>query len=297
MNKDIRKFITLLSALILTNTLFGQIWYKLDLLEDGETYQVSLISEKDWGLPNNITSTGQITIKTPTLEFDIVDFESVQPKFTWKYNSRYNAPEESSDFDYFSFGLEQASRDFDYEAGEEVPIIRFKNAKGCSDFIGLIDNATDPLIYSTTKKVNIGNQLTVVGARGNAYKGNKGAQLIKCNKQIIQKDQFLKDFTLYPNPAFNEVNVNLNWTASSQGVQFFIRNNEGKVVINQAEDLVEGRNEILFDIAQLPGGIYYIELSNANKESISLDRFVKVYSASLDLIKGQREENPRAKNK
>lgn len=297
MQNDILKIIFLLSALFYFNALTGQVWYKLDLMEDQETYQISLVSDVSWSLPNNITSTGQVTIKAPTLEFDVEEFESIHPQLTWEYNSRFNAPLESSDFDYFSFGLASSSRDFDYEAGEEVPIIRFKNSKGCSDFVGLLDNDVDPYAFSKTKKVNVGNQLTVVGARGNAYLGNKGIKLVKCKKQIKTKDLFVKDLVLFPNPAFNILNINLDWTTDNQIGQFFIRDNSGKVIVNKQQQLQKGFNEINFDIAPLAGGIYHIELTNAAKEIIPLDRFVKIYSASIDGMKNNKDKEENASSK
>ena len=281
---------------IAVTTLFGQIWYKLSLLEDGETYQISLISEVDWTLPNNITSTGQVTIKTPTLEFEIADFESVQPDLTWKYNSRMNAPTESTDFDYLSFGLETANRAFEYEAQEEIPIIRFRNGKGCGGFVSSINNKTDPVIFSETKAINVGNQLTVVGARGNAYVGNKGDQLVTCKKQIKARDQFMKNFILFPNPAFNELNLNLDWTSTAQTGHFYIRDSAGKAVVEKIQQLKKGFNEINFDIAALNGGIYHIELNNTNSENIPLDRFVKVYSASIDDLSTNKKTDNRKDN-
>ncbi len=272
----------LLLLTITVNTLFGQVWYKLELLDDEETYQISLMSEVDWTLPNNITSTGQVTIKTPTLEFEIADFESVHSDLVWKYNSRMNAPVEASDFDYFSFGLETANRAFEYEAKADIPIIRFRNGKGCAGFVSLINNAADPVISSESKEINVGNQLTVVGARGNAYVGNKGDQLVRCKKQVKARDQFMKNFVLFPNPAFNKLNLNLDWTAAAQTGHFYIRNSAGKVVAEKNHQLKKGFNEINFDIDALNGGIYHIELNNTNSENIPLDRFVKVYSASVN---------------
>ena len=84
MQKTIYNFFLFLVALSYNQMLSGQIFYQLDLLEDGETYQISIIPNEDWGFPNNLTSTGQVTIKVPTLEFEIADFESVQPQFTWE---------------------------------------------------------------------------------------------------------------------------------------------------------------------------------------------------------------------
>jgi len=289
MRDDIIQIGLILYLCFLSTLLSGQIWYQLDLLDDGETYQISLVSEEDWGIPNNITSTGQITIKAPTLEMDILDFESVHPLLQWHYNSRINAPKESTDFDYFSFGLEDASREFDYEAGVEVPIIRFKNGRGCSDFIRLIDNDSDPLIFSNTKSVNVGNQLTVVGARGNAYFGNRGEQLVKCQKQFRSLDQVMQDFKIFPNPASSNIQIHMDWTERAQQAQLYVRDNVGRVVLNKSYHLDKGINQLQLDISFLGGGIYHLELIDANQENIPLDRFVKVLSASIEEENDEKE--------
>ena len=274
----------------------GQVWYKMDLMDDGETYQISLVSEVDWSLPNNLTSTGQVTIKVPTLEFEVAEFESVHPQLEWEYNSRINFPSESLDIDYLSFGLRRAGRAFEYEAGEEVPIIRFQNAMGCSEAVSLLDNVMDPLEVTTSRRANVGNQLTVVGARGNAYVGNQGAQIVKCHKVLKTKEEVMEDFTLYPNPANNDINLKLDWTDRSQVGHFFIRDQSGRVVAHQQIELEEGFNELRFDISNLEGGMYHVELSNTKQESISLDKFLKIYSASIETLPAKEEEETEGKN-
>jgi len=290
MNTFSKMATVLILFLIFGKTLSGQVWFKLDLLEDKETYQISLVSQENWSLPNNITSTGQITIKAPTLELEITDFESVNPLLQWEYNSRFNAPDESSDFDYFSFGLEKSSRDFVYEKEEEIPIIRFKNANGCSDFVSLIDNTLDPYFYSKSKAVNIGNQLTVVGARGNAYMGIKGEKMVKCKKVIIKKEHFIDDYNIYPNPASDLIHLDLNWKESGQNGSIYIRDNSGKMVIVDKQRLEKGINKFSMNIGNLTGGIYYIEVLSEGGESIPMDRFVKINSASIDQMKKEEEE-------
>ena len=51
------------------------------------------------------------------------------------------------------------------------------------------------------------------------------------------------------------------------------------------------------DISNLEGGMYHVELSNTKQESISLDKFVKIYSASFETLPTKEEEteskNPR----
>jgi len=290
MNTFSKTGIVLILCLILGYTLNAQVWFKLDLLEDKETYQISLVSQESWSLPQNITSTGQITIKAPTLELEITDFESVNPLLQWEYNSRFNAPNESSDFDYFSFGLEASSRDFVYEKNEEVPIIQFKNANGCSDFVSLIDNDLDPYFYSKSKAVNIGNQLTIVGARGNAYMGIKGEKMVKCKKRIIKKEHFVDDYNIYPNPATDLIHLHFNWKESSQNASIYIRDNSGKTVLVDKHRLEKGNNKFDMSIGNLTGGIYYIEVLSEGGEAIPMDRFVKINSASIDQLKKEKEE-------
>lgn len=287
----------IIAFMIFVNSLNGQIWYQLEMLEDGETYQVSLISDVTWSLPNNITSTGQITIKAPTLELEIIDFQSLNPNLIWEYNSRYNAPSESNDFDYFSFGLESSNRNFEYEEGEIIPLISFKNANGCADFVSLLDNDTDPYIYSRSKEVNIGNQLTVVGARGNAYLGVKGEKMIRCKKQVIQKEKFVKDHNLYPNPAHDNLTLEFNWKNNKANNIVYIRDNSGKTVIAEKTIVEKGFNNFSFDISNLSGGIYNVEIVAESGESIPLDRFVKVYSASIDKKNSELDEKEKSDNK
>jgi len=297
MKKEFFNYLLVLAIIICTNPLSGQVWFKLDLMEDGETYQISLVSEEDWSLPRNLTSTGQVTVKVPTLAFELTAFESVHPQLIWEYNSRIDSPDESYELDYLSFGLKNAGRDFEYEAGEEIPIIRFQNARGCIDYVSLFDNELDPLRATTTRSASLGNKLTVVGAKGNAYRGNQGAKVVQCKKVIRAKKEVMKEVVVYPNPASQEVRLKLDWTDRSQIGHFFIRDNAGRVVQHQKMEIQEGFNEFQFNITGLDGGIYHLELSNAQQESISVDRFTKIYSASLETLPAEEEEvehkNPR----
>lgn len=283
--------------MVFYNSINGQIWFKLDILEDGETYQVSLISDVTWTLPNNITSTGQITLKAPTLELELTDFQSLNSNLIWEYNSRYNSPSESNDFDYFSFGLESSNRNFEYEAGEEIPLISFKNANGCADFVSLLDNDLDPYIYSKSKEVNIGNQLTVVGARGNAFLGVKGEKMVRCKKQVIQKEKFVREHHLYPNPAHDNLTLEFDWKNNKANNIVYIRDNSGKTVIAEKAIVEKGFNNFSFDISNLSGGIYNVEIVAETGESIPIDRFVKVYSASIDKINKESDEKDKSDHK
>ena len=135
-----------------------------------------------------------------------------------------------------------------------------------------------------------------MGAKGNAYAGNQGQTKVKCEKFVMQKEEVMEEFLLFPNPASNEINLKLDWTQFDQEGFILIRDNMGKVVVQQAVELRKGFNEMQFDISQLEGGIYHVELSNSYQESVKLDRFVKINSASLDPVPFQSEEETEKKN-
>ena len=151
----------------------AQVQFKLVLLEEGETYQVSMIPEKSWQHPYNITSTAQVTVKVPTNSFEVRDLTSLQVGVEWQDNSRSDAPNEAPAVDYISFGLGTLGTvDFSYEAGVEVPLFQFKNALPCQGSVSLMDNSEDPFMAPNSRRANVGNSITIFGARGEAYKGN-----------------------------------------------------------------------------------------------------------------------------
>ena len=58
----------------------------------------------------------------------------------------------------------------------------------------------------------------------------------------------------------------------------------------------KGFNNFSFDISNLSGGIYNVEIVAESGESIPLDRFVKVYSANIDKVKKEIEDNDKIDN-
>jgi len=131
----------LLTNLLILGTIYmttAQVQFKLTMLEDGETYQVSLIPERSWQHPYNITSTAQVTIKAPAGSFEVKELTSLQLDIEWQDNSRSDSPSEAPDVDYISFGLGTLGTvDFNYEAGVEMPLFQFKNALSCQGTISL----------------------------------------------------------------------------------------------------------------------------------------------------------------
>ncbi len=273
----------LLTNLFVMATIYmttAQVQFKLTMLEDGETYQVSLIPEKTWEHPYNITSTAQVTIKVPTNSFEVTDLKSLQLATEWQDNSRSDSPAEAPAVDYISFGLATLGTvAFNYEAGVEMPLFTFKNALPCQGKVGLMDNSEDPFMAPNSRSANVGNSITIFGARGEAYRGNLAAFAeIPCQADFstsIEKEEIVAEvLKVYPNPAINEVFVDMSWTQGTTKGALVIMDATGKEVKRQTITLNDGFNKVQLSVETLVFGIYSIEYQFDGK-SLAIDRFVK----------------------
>lgn len=79
-------------------------------------------------------------------------------------------------------------------------------------------------------------------------------------------------YTLYPNPASNNLTIELNNSEFSAG-DLVISNNTGEIVLTGSWD-AEGGNGINLDVTDLDPGIYFIRLQSGKR--VSVKRFVKM---------------------
>lgn len=257
-------------------TLSAQVQFKLAKLADGETFCVSLIPQKNWVSPMNITSTAQVTIKVPTNSFEVEDLVSMHANINWEYNSKSTAPMEAAEFDYLSFGLSSmGTNELEYQQGVEVPLFTFKNANNCQGSIELMSD-NDPFKSPNSRRANVGNSITVFGARGEAYVGNHSQKSIPCTAEaVLLADAQLETApVVYPNPAINEVFVDLNWLEAATEGHFIIKDMNGRTVGQKAMMIEQGFNKINLNVKELSGGIFSIEFQHQD-QTLVLERFVK----------------------
>lgn len=146
----------------------AQVWFKLELLPDEETYQVSMVSDTTWTFPYNLTSSAQVTIRAPHGEaphkFFVSDLTALQIGSEWDANVYISAPEEAASWDYISFGLVSLGTDaFVFEEGGEVPLFSFKNGgQSCVDSIELM-SLDDPFMPPNSQAINTGHSIVTFG--------------------------------------------------------------------------------------------------------------------------------------
>jgi len=126
-------------------------------------FTVSVIADQTIPVPQNTTSTAQVTLKVPTGSFEVTNFQSLTPGASFEQNSRSNAPQEAPDFDYIVFGLTTlGTRTIEYTAGVKIPLFSFENGGMCTgNQVFFMENFVDPFYPPNSENANANQQITV----------------------------------------------------------------------------------------------------------------------------------------
>lgn len=256
----------------------AQVKFHLQWLENEQVYQLSLVPEATWAAPQNITGSAQITIKAPTGSLDLFNAKCYVPDVIWEMNSRHNAPAEAPGFDYFSFGLASlGTSNIPYVAGQEVVLLSFQNANGCKGEVSLMDNASDPFMPPNSVSANIGNQITVLGAGGDAFTGFVGEGKANCTSSPLSTQVSLAEnlqFEIFPTVTAAEVSVGFAWNLPAREVWLRLYDAEGKLVWSANKVVRQGDNLLRLDASKLKAGVYSVEMKT-DEFTAPVGRFVK----------------------
>lgn len=193
MNQFSQKYLIILIPLCLfLNKISAQVEGNISILADNTTFLISIIPNKTIESPNNITNTGQITLKAPTGSFDVSAIKS----FTgiWQLNTIIQQPIEAPNFDYIVFNLVTPIPNPVYQAAIELPLFSFQNKNGCISSIQLIENFNDAFWPPNSLAANIGNQLTILEyGINNAYEKNHPLNAIVNCPSILDVDLSIEE--------------------------------------------------------------------------------------------------------
>ena len=140
--------------------------YKLDVAEDGQTYEVWM---KPSATPEpDISLTGQLTIKVPhAAKFQVTGVQSPIEGADWMEASRVDAPTEDPESDYISFSFMGAqgggAGSFQWQEGEEKLVMLFSNEGGCVNGVSIMPNDDLFNVEKNSENTNPGNQFTNLG--------------------------------------------------------------------------------------------------------------------------------------
>ena len=124
-------------------------------------------------------------------------------------------------------------------------------------------------------KANIGNQITILGAGGNAYLGNLVSEA-ECSALVSVNHESVADskFELFPTNASNEVYVSFTAKETDQHAEFRVLDQSGRVVETYRPGVSEGKNLVKLDITKLRTGAFMLELRSKNSTN-TIGRFFK----------------------
>jgi hypothetical protein len=255
-----------------SQAVLAQVSYKISMMSDKKTYMVSMISEKTWTYPKNITSTAQVTIKVPSDKSFSPIVTSADKDVRWRANSLVEKPSSDPAHNYISFGLESlGTAKINYIAGQEIPLFTFvnKESNACLGKVSLINNVKDILKGDEGANYNIGNQITLLGRKGNSYLGNI-QETVDCGSVTGNNDILNKEtISIYPVPADQE--IYLTWkndNPKQAQAQILIENIQGSVVKTQTITLLNGTNDATINVAELVPGLYNIAIKQDKQISI-----------------------------
>ena len=165
-------------AILLVMNAVGQVKFKVELLADGLTYQVSLYSEVDYPTAaQDVTTAAQITLTAPTGGFRPGAISSLLGN--WSVPDIYVNPIVALDRDYFIFTLSNIIDDLNYQEFTSYPLFTFINEGACTGALEIMDNASDP--FAEYQNIATKNFITIFGnGIQSAYDGIKDSGSAPC---------------------------------------------------------------------------------------------------------------------
>ncbi|MEM6319865.1 MAG: gliding motility-associated C-terminal domain-containing protein [Bacteroidota bacterium] len=186
--------------LFLQTTVYGQMFFTVELQDDQVTYLVKVRSENDYNGTLSITNNAQLSFVVPTGGFKAGNIQNVNG--SWVNDNNVVAPEENPEKDYLVFNLSGNISDLEYRADVENELFSFENVGECTGTLDFITE-DDPFFFNS-KNINIGNQISVLGAGfGNAFSGTYGpeANCLMSQGGGVLPDCELVDSVITQNPT------------------------------------------------------------------------------------------------
>jgi gliding motility-associated-like protein len=157
----------------------AQVRLNIVLDADGVTYKVYLKSDVSFSNNQSLIVTSQVTLVVPhgvgSDYFVPENIQSPYPNMKWRFTNRVDAPVENPDKDYLFFAFTNNQTPivrFDIVAGQEYLLFSFRRKGNCIGKVALVEEQNDAFWIPNSQNVNVGSSLSIVGAGGNALRGN-----------------------------------------------------------------------------------------------------------------------------
>lgn len=260
------KYALFVVCCVLSVSVQAQVKFGLSLLPDQETYLISLKAEKSWVAPANITGGVQVVLKVPAnVPFVAGKIQSLVPGLSWSDNALVVQPSAAPDYNFVCFVLnEPGTKRIAYQEGVELPLFTFKNLEpGKTAKLELTLN-DDPLVQKVVQvdHINITQNITVLGANGNAFTGVFGQNA--STTTALPQVEILEKLKVYPIPARDFVWV--NWESQAPKAELPNRlqvfSATGSLIRTFSLNQQVGQQQLRVDVSTWPSGLYVFKAQN-----------------------------------
>jgi hypothetical protein len=255
-------------SLLISGQVVGQIKYQLKLDENLKTYHVYALSEKSYKSPHNLISTAQITFKVKSgSDFKFTNLHSASESDVWDLNGVLKSPSLAPSYTYYSVGLQtMGTSHYALKEGELIELFSFENTGIENPQIQLISE-TDVMVQNQkTTKINIGNQINLLGVSSglqNAYSGNTGESGVS----VLSLQE------IYPNPAIDRLKVKWDNRLAEEPSELSLQLIDATTGITVQEESVDpsyGKHEASVELKSVKLGGYLLKLQSKNFSSKAL---------------------------
>lgn len=267
---EIFKKIAIAALALAGSTAQAQVQFKIERMHNSTYFKISAVPEVDYAAPMNTVATAQVTLKVPTGKFKIPEIVNISPDGQWQLNGRADAPKEAPEFDYLYYGLKNlGSRAFKFSKDKETPLFMLKAGDHCEGKIQLVNNLADPFFGKNSMAANIGNQITILGAGGDAWAGNRDGGECDCFVEPHPEVE-AGEIVIYPNPV-NGPEVKFGFTKDEKDkteCEVILYDITGRRVYFEKIQPKTGYNEYKLNVSQYPIGIYQMEIRGLKLRSM-----------------------------
>lgn len=262
------KYLTLtgFAMLCLAQTIGSQVRLNLSLMPDRQTYLVSMLPDQSWQAPMNAVGSAQIVIQMDAAKpFLAGQIKSFIPGVTWLDNAYVESPAAAPQYRFICFALnEPGTRNIPFQAGVETPLFSFVNLEpGCAGPVSLVDN-NDHLVQLVVNKnrLNITQNLTVLGVRGNAVAGIAANNANCAEIQTKTEEIIVNSLKIYPVPATDMLQILWELDPGQNIDKLLVTDMIGRQLVLETIKPVSGEHRYDLDVSNFPTGLYTAALIN-----------------------------------
>ena len=254
----------------MTQMVTAQVRLNLSLLPDQQTYLVSMLPEQSWDAPMNIVGTAQIVLQMDAGKpFLAGHIKSLIPGISWSDNAYIESPSAAPAYNFVCFSLnEPGTKNITFQSGVETPLFTFVNLEpGCVGPVTLLEN-NNPIVQQVVNKdrLNITQNMTVLGAMGNAISGIANSSVDCTVVYAKSEDAIVRELRVYPVPATDVLQIYWKLESGQNLDKLLVSDMLGRQLVLETIKPVVGEQQFDLNVSGFPTGLYTASLINKEGE-------------------------------